>query len=147
MATRRAEGTGPQYTIVCPYVTYGNTRIPYPLVPQDNAKEWSFAERIRLGLPIPTFDAGSTPTTLTHTRDFAKGMVGLFGNEGAYGEAYHITSDEPVTWGMVVDGLEEALGVEAVRADVAHDRIYRELPEYCAIVEGDKGRPTRFDNS
>ena len=138
---------GIEYTIVRPYVTYGNTRVPYPLVPFDNSKEWSFVERIRLGLPIPTFDGGCTQTTLTHTKDFAKGMVGLFGNDLAYGEDFHITNDEHVTWNTAIDALEGALGLKAVRIDVPREHLYKKMPEYKSVVEGDKGRIMRFDSS
>lgn len=44
------------YSIVRPHVTYGNTWIPYSLAPSDTLKEWPFARRMKLGLPIPLFD-------------------------------------------------------------------------------------------
>lgn len=147
LLARYSAENGIDYTIVRPYVTYSNTRIPYPLVPFDNAKEWSFAERMKLGLPVPTFDDGRTQTTLTHTRDFAKGVVGLFGNESAHGEAFHITSDEFVTWNAVIDALETALGLHSSRVNIPRESLFEKLPEYKPVVEGDKGRTMRFDNS
>lgn len=147
LAERFTNELAPAFTIVRPYVTYGNTRVPYPLVPFNTMKEWSFIERLRLGLPVPTFDEGKTLTTITHTRDFAKGMVGLFANTNAYGEAIHITSDEKVTWGNVLEQLERALGVNANIVDVPRENIYKEIPAYKPVLEGDKGKVTRFDSS
>lgn len=147
LAERFEAGTAPAYTIVRPYVTYGNTRVPYPLVPFDTMKEWSFIERVLRGLPVPMFDGGRTLTTITHTRDFAKGMVGLFGNERAYGEAFHITSEEEVTWGDTIRRLEDALGLSAKVVEVPKDVLFKKVPEYMPVVKGDKGRSMRFDNT
>lgn len=135
------------YTIVRPYVTYGNTRVPYPIVPGDVTKEWSLIDRILNGRPIPVFDKGQTITTLTHTRDFAKGVVGLFGNECSYGEAFHITSDETTTWGQVLECLEKKLNKKIIHAEMSQEQIYREIPMYQGILQGDKGTTMRFNNN
>ncbi len=136
-----------KYTIIRPYVTYGNTRVPYPLVPRKSTFEYSFIERIEKGRSIPTFNNGETITTLTHTKDFAKGVAGLFGNEKAYGEEVHITNDNTVTWMDVLDELETALHIKINRIDFEIDTIIKALPEYRSVLKGDKARNTRFDNS
>lgn len=141
-----AQKTGIAYTTIRPYVTYGNTRVPYPLVPRNNSMEWSFVKRILDGQPIPIFDDGKTKTTLTHTRDFAKGVVGLFGNEKAYGETFHITGNH-ATWGAVIDELETVLGKKAIRVNMEQSEIYHEMPEYKGVLVGDKGTTMLFDNS
>lgn len=135
------------YTIIRPGVTYGNTRIPYPIVPSDTQKEYSFIYRILKGKSIPVFDEGKTETTLTNTKDFAKGVVGLMGNEKAYEEAFHITSDEEVTWGDVLSNLEDIMNVKINRLFVTQKEIYNVIPYYKDILIGDKGNRTRFDNS
>lgn len=137
----------PAYTIIRPYVTYGNTRVPYPIVPRGNVREWSLVARIKWGLPVPVFDGGLTKTTLTHTKDFAVGAVGLFGNSKAYGEAFHITGDEEVTWGSVLDAVGGSVGREVIRQNMSQEAIYGALPEYRPILLGDKGHTMRFDNS
>lgn len=134
------------FTIVRPYVTYGNTRIPYPIVPLDTSKEWTIIHRILNLQPILTFDQGQTLTTLTHTRDFAKGVVGLFGNKKAFGEAYHITNPENVTWGQVLDTMEGILDIKLVRVDLKQEMIYDSMPQYKQILLGDKGTTMRFNN-
>ena len=36
---------------------------------------------------------------MTHSTDFARGLVGLLGQRAALGHAFHITSDEPAPFG------------------------------------------------
>lgn len=135
------------YTIIRPYVTYGNTRIPYPLVPRDSKKEWSFIQRIIDHRPIPTFAKGLTITTLTHTKDFAIGVVGLFGNPLAYNNEFHIANDKQSTWGEVLDNLDQILDQKSIRMDFKIDEIIEIMPEYYGVLNGDKARNTLFDNS
>ena len=135
------------YTIIRPYVTYGNTRVPYPLVPLENSKEWSLVNRIIEGKEIPIFDKDEKRTTLTHTKDFAIGVVGLFLNKKAYGEAFHITSDVNVTWGKVLLTIGDVLGKEVKIVDLSQEKIYTSLEEYKGVLIGDKGNNMIFDNS
>ena len=135
------------YTVIRPYVTYGNTRVPYPLVPRNNLMEWSFIDRILHNRPVPTFNKGETVTTLTHTRDFAKGVVGLFGNSKAFNEAFHITSDSTTPWGEVLDTLENILAIKITRIDFSVDKIIETMPMYSSVLLGDKSKNMRFDNS
>lgn len=134
------------YTIVRPYVTYGDTRIPYPIVPRNNLFEWSLLFRIFSGLSVPVFDNGDTVTTLTHTKDFAKGLVGLICNKAAYKESFHITSDDITTWGNVLDCIENSIGVKINRLYVSQKDIYDVIPEYKQVLLGDKGNKMVFDN-
>lgn len=136
-----------KYTIIRPYVTYGNTRIPYPIVPFDTQKEWTLIDRIINKRGIPVFDGGKTVTTITHTKDFAKGVVGLFGNEKAYGEAFHITDSNNVVWKDVLDCIGATLGCSVNEVQLAQQDIYESIPEYESILVGDKGTEMRFDNS
>lgn len=132
------------YTVIRPYVTYGNTRIPYPIIPQDNSKEWTLVKRIIDNQYIPQFDEGKTITTLTHTRDFAVAAVGLFGNQAAKSEAYHITNSKEECWGNVLAALSEVLGKEIMVAELTQQQIYEAMPEYKGILLGDKGTNMRF---
>lgn len=135
------------YTVVRPCVTYGNTRIPYPLVPQDPLKEWTFMDRIERGVPIPVFDSGRTIVSLTHTRDFAVGVVGLFMNDKAKNLSIHIANDESVSYMELLDTLQNVIGKKIVHSEITREQIYKCLPEMEQIIEGSKGRDIRFDNS
>ncbi len=141
------ENTAVNYTIVRPAVTYGNTRIPYPIVPQNTQKEYSFLSRVLTGAPIPFFDDGRIDVTLTHTRDFAKGVVGLMGNSKAYGEAFHITSNEKLQMGDILSYLEQIMDLSVNRLSVTQEEIYKAIPYYKEILVGDKGESARYDNS
>lgn len=135
------------YTIIRPYVTYGNTRVPYPLVPLENSKEWSLVNRIIEGKEIPIFDNDKKKTTLTHTKDFAIGTVGLFLNPKSYGEAFHITTDVNVTWGEVLLAIGDILDTKIKIVNLTQESIYTCLDEYKGVLIGDKGNNMMFDNS
>lgn len=135
------------YTIVRPYVTYGNTRVPYPIVPQKTWQEWSLIDRIEHGQLIPVFDSGKTITTLTHTRDFAIGLYGLFLNENAFEECVNITIQNTTTWGDVLKCIENKLQIHINKAEVTQEDIYINIPIYKGVLVGDKGTNMRFNNS
>ena len=48
---------------------------------------------------------GSSLWTITHNSDFAMGLVGLLGHAQAIGHAFHITSDEVLTWNQILSPL------------------------------------------
>ena len=134
------------YTIVRPYVTYGNTRFPYPIIPQNSLMEWTLIDRMLKGLPVIQYDNGLTKTTLTHTKDFAIGFVGLFGNIGARNEAFHITNPTTVTWHDVLLIIQKILNIQANIIDLPKEKIYQYLPEFKDILLGDKARDTIFSD-
>ncbi len=94
-------------TIVRPGHTY-DTLIPEAVGNGD----WTVANRILENKPIVVHGDGSTLWTLTHAEDFARAFVCLLGNTKTIGEAYHITSDEWLTWREITQYLASALGVE-----------------------------------
>ena len=133
------------YTVVRPYVTYGRTRIPFAVIP--GGANWTLANRIENGKPVVLWDDGRAICTLTHTKDFAVGMVGLWGNERAYGEAFHITSDFTQSWKEVVEKIMLAVGTNAPVVSMSSEYIAEKLPEYKGVLFGDKGTNMIFDNS
>lgn len=140
-------GKEEKYTIIRPYVTYSNSRIPYPIITPSSKDEYSIIRRVKMNKPIPVFDDGKTITTLTHTKDFAKGAVGLFMNPKAYGEDFHITSDTHTTWGKVLDCLGSSLGLKVVKKEMSVDQISKSYTFYKDILEGDKAHKMIFDNT
>lgn len=66
------------FTIIRPYVTYSKKRIPFAIIPN---KQWTLANRIVNDKPILLWDGGKARCTLTQTKEFAIGIVGLFLNE------------------------------------------------------------------
>ena len=103
--------SGLNYTVVRPAFTYNNLRLFHPVGPSHQEYSWTLAHRILQGKPLLMQDDGAALCTLTCAADFAKAFVGLMGNPRAYGEAFHITSDEYLTFNRAAEMLGEALGV------------------------------------
>ena len=127
-------------TIVRPSHTYDEGYIPV-------SGRWTLVERMLQGKPIIVYGDGTSIWTMTHSSDFAKGFVGLFGKKEAIGQAYHITSDEWQTWNQIVGKLAEAAGVEPRIVHVPSDLIARFDPEWGRGLLGDKAQSFILDNS
>jgi nucleoside-diphosphate-sugar epimerase len=134
------------YTIVRPSITYGNTRIPYGLVPAYGF-HWTLIARIQNNKPIITWDGGTTVCTITHTLDFAKGVVGLLNNPEAYNEAFHIVGNGRYTWNEVLNTIAEIIGKEIIVADIPSDYISAKIPSIKGILLGDRAVNAKYDNS
>lgn len=127
-------------TIVRPSHTYDRTKLP-------TAGGYTAVARMRQGKPVVVHGDGTSLWVLTHHRDFAVGLVGLLGNAAAVGEAFHITSDELLTWNQIYTLVGRAAGVEPRLVHVPSDIIARCDPEWGAGLLGDKAHSTIFDNS
>ena len=127
-------------TIVRPSHTYDRTKLPVP-------GDTTTLARMRQGKPVVVHGDGTSTWVLTHHRDFAVGFVGLLGNAAAIGEAFHITSDELLTWNQIHRILGDAAGVEPHLVHIPSDVIARYDPEWGAGLLGDKAHSVIFDNS
>ncbi|RXZ67388.1 NAD-dependent epimerase/dehydratase family protein [Agromyces albus] len=127
-------------TIIRPSHTYDGTSVPL-------LGGWTAIERMRRGAPVVVQGDGTSLWTMTHTRDFAVAFVGLLGNDRAIGEAFHITSDEVLTWNQITQLLARAAGTSARIVHIASESIARELPEHGPGLLGDKAHSVIFDNS
>jgi nucleoside-diphosphate-sugar epimerase len=132
--------SGYPITIVRPSHTYDRTSLP-------TLGGWTDVDRMRRGAPVVVHGDGSSLWTLTHTRDFAVGFVGLLGRPAALGEAFHITGDEAPTWDAIYRALGAAAGVEPVLAHVTSDVIAAAAPDLGPGLLGDKSHSMVFDNS
>jgi nucleoside-diphosphate-sugar epimerase len=91
---------------------------------------------------------GTSLWTLTHSRDFAKGFGGLLANPWAYGEAFHITSDEAPSWNAIMHMLAAAAGVDDLKiVHVPSDAIAAVDKGWGDALLGDMGHSIYFDNS
>ena len=140
---RAFEENGFPVTIVRPSHTYA-TRFPFPV---GNGGEYTIVDRIRRGLPIISPGDGTSLWTVTHSDDFAKGFTGLFALTKAIGNAYHITSDEVLTWDMIFQEVGKAVGMEPEIIHAPSDVIAKEDPSAVAGLIGDKQWSLIFDNS
>jgi nucleoside-diphosphate-sugar epimerase len=130
-------------TIVRPSYTYGPAWIPSGFGGQD----YTVVDRMRRGLPVVCHGDGTSLWVMTHARDFAAGLGGLLGHPGAIGEAFHVTSDEVLTWNQIYETMARAAGVEARLVHVPSALIAALLPERGGSLLGDKAHSVVFDNS
>lgn len=133
------------WTIIRPYVTYNETRIPYAIV--EDGYYWALINRINIGKPIILWDSGKSACTITNTKDFAVGVIGTFCNQKAYMEAFHITSDESLTWKKVLNFIIDSNGKKTEVIDLPTKDIIKILPEFRGILCGDKATNMLFDNT
>lgn len=127
-------------TIVRPSHTYDAAKLPM-------YGRYTVIDRMRRGLPVIVHGDGTSLWVLTHHEDFARGFVGLLGNHRALGEAFHITSDEVLTWNQIFTWLGKAAGAEPHLVHVASETLATFDAEWGASLLGDKSHSVIFDNS
>ena len=130
-------------TIVRPSLTY-DTVIPIAI---GGFKEYTTADRILKGKEIIVHGDGTSLWTVTHSDDFAIGLVGLLGLTQAIGHAFHITSDEILSWNNIYKILAESLGREAKIVHIASDFICKIEPSFTGSLLADKAESVIFDNT
>ena len=135
-----------KYTIVRPYITYGDTRIPYGIMPS-YGWHWTFISRILNNKPVFLWDDGSTICTLTHTSDFAVGLVGLFKNSKAYNQAFHIVGDETISWESLLNLIGKLINKKPIIVKIPSKYVSFKLPHLKGILLGDRSLNAVFDNS
>src|SRR5215469_2304754 len=108
---------------------------------------WTTLARMLDGKPVIVHGDGTSLWTVTHNTDFARAFVPLLGHPRTLGEAFHITSDDVLTWDQIARALGAALGVTARIVHVPSDAIAAADPEWGAGLLGDKTHSLVFDNS
>lgn len=130
-------------TIVRPSYTYA-TYLPIAI---GGFGCYTLADRMLKGKPIIVHGDGSSLWVNTHAEDFAKGFLGLLGNDKAIGQAFHITSDEVLTWNQIYQIIAEELGVDAKMVHIPSDFIVKVVPRLTGDLLGDKTYSVVFNNS
>jgi len=132
-------------TIVRPSHTYGDPYIP--LAFNSHTKPYTAVDRMRRGKKVIVPGDGSSLWVVTHNSDFAKGLVGLLGNEQAIGHAFQITSDEVLSWDQLYRVVGAAAGAEPNIVHMSSDFLGACLPDAVGGLTGDKSVSVVFDNS
>ena len=127
-------------TIVRPSHTYDQTMLPLK-------GRYTVIDRMRKGKKVIVHGDGTSLWTLTHHTDFAKGFVGLLGNNHAVGEAFQITSDELLTWNQIYELAAQAAGTTAQIVHIPSEIIAKYDAEWGAELFGDKAHSMIFDNT
>jgi nucleoside-diphosphate-sugar epimerase len=132
-------------TIVRPSLTYGPSQIPLAV----NAWKhpYTIINRIRQGKPVIVPGDGTSLWVCTWNADFAVGLIGLFGNADAVGEAFHITSDEVLTWNQIYTQVFTVLDVKPNIVHIPSDLLAAWDDHYSGSLIGDKINSVVFDNS
>jgi len=132
-------------TIVRPSLTYGPSQLP--LCTNSWLHPYTIIDRMKRGKKIVIPGDGTSLWVFTWNADFAVGFLGLFGREDVLGEAFHITSDEVLTWNQAYEEVARALGVELNVMHIASDLIAKYYEHAIGSLIGDKVNSAVFDNS
>jgi nucleoside-diphosphate-sugar epimerase len=129
------------YTIVRPSHTV-RTALPIQVGDKDAA-----IRRMIAGKPIIVAGDGSSLWTVTRAVDVANPLVRLFGNPGALGEDFHITTDRAFTWRQIHEATARGFGVEVSHAPVPTETLVRFNKNWEGPLLGDKTWSALFDNA
>lgn len=140
-----AREQGFQYTIVRPYVTYDQKRIPFPIISKNSC--WNLLYRISNGYPILMPGNGNQMVTLTAAIDFAVGIAGLFMNQDAFDEDFNIVGDCVGTWNEVVRAIEKKLNRKANIVYVKAEELAERIPTLAEEILYDKANSHIFNNN
>jgi nucleoside-diphosphate-sugar epimerase len=134
------EASGFPATIVRPSHTYDKTLLPFDA-------GYTALYRMKQGKPVVVHGDGTSLWVLTHHRDFAEAFTGLLGNARAIGEAFHITSDEVLSWNQIYETVAHAAGCTPKLVHVPSQAIAAVDPSWGASLLGDKSHSVIFDNA
>ena len=144
MEKHRTEGY--PITIIRPSHTYDERSVPLGV--HGDFGSWQVLKRMLDGKPVIIHGDGTSQWTLTHNTDFAKGFIGLMGNPHAIGNAFHITSDETLTWNQIYQTIADVLGVGLKAYHVSAEFLDAVGPyDFRGGLIGDKSCTVLFDNS
>ncbi len=133
-------------TIVRPSHTYCEKSVPLGV--HGNNGSWQVIKRMLEGKPVIIHGDGTSLWTMTDSRDFAVGFIGLMGNPHAIGEAFQITNDESLTWNQIYQKIADALGVELKPYYVSSEFLAAVSNyDFTGSLIGDKSNSVVFDNS
>ena len=135
-------------TIVRPSHTY-DTVLPVAI---GGWADYTIIDRMKKGKQVIIHGDGTSLWTVTHSDDFASGFTGLLGHQQAIGHAFHITSDELLSWNQIYEAVAWAAGAELRAVHMASDFICDAADslgrgEMRGNLLGDKSLSVIFDNT
>jgi nucleoside-diphosphate-sugar epimerase len=132
-------------TIIRPSLTYGPSQIPFCFGSWQHP--WTVIDRMKNGKKIIVPGDGTSLWVMTWNADFAKGLIGLLGNQKAIGEIFHITSDEVLTWDQIYREAFTTLSMAPKIVHISTELISIYWPHAVGSLQGDKANSVVFDNS
>jgi nucleoside-diphosphate-sugar epimerase len=104
--------------------------------------------RLRQGLPVVVMDDGKAAWAMAHVSDVAGGFIGAIGNAKAYGQAYHLTSDEYTDWNGIFGAVAAAAGAKAPKLQhIPSSWLYQQAPRRSVGIQYIFRHGSIFDNS
>ena len=131
-------------TIVRPSHTYNDQSIVFQVQLWDHP--YTLIKRIQDKKPIVIPNDGNTRWTLTHHQDFAQGFLDLLGNEQAYNETFHLTSEKVYTWNQLALAFYEALNETPNIIYMPSETIINTFPSLKGPLMGDMLHDSIYDN-
>lgn len=134
------------WTIIRPYITFSENRLQLSSAEKEQWLYWA----LLFGKPIYfSHDLADRYTTLTYGLDVARGIASILGNEKAYGQAFHITSEESYRWNEILNTY-----LDVINKKTGKDLEVRFLESWQPLIGGgalqvkwDRLYDRRFDNS
>ena len=130
---------------VRPSLTYGDHHIP--LILNSWTHPYTIIDRMKRGQAVILPGDGASLWTITHADDFAFGLAGLLGNPQTLGHAFHITSDESITWRQAFEMAASAFNVPYIPVEISSRTLAKAYPDWEGTLLGDKAVSVVFDNS
>ncbi len=130
-------------TVIRPWSTYGEGG---PVLHSLGTDSY-YLDRIRKGKPVVQHGDGHGLWGPCHRDDVARAFVNAVGNETAYGEAYHVTSEEVITWRQYHRAVADAM--DAPDPDLVYvptDVLAEAVPDRTGMLLAHFQYSTVFDN-
>ena len=131
-------------TVIRPWSTYGEGG----MILHSLGTDTRYIDRVRNGEPIVVHGDGSSIWGPCHRDDVARAFVAAVGNPATYGEAYHVTSEENITWNQYHHRVARALNApEPNLVHIPTKQLVAAMPERTGMLEDHFQFSTVFDNT
>lgn len=132
------------WTIVRPYITYSEDRLQLGVLEKEN---WLY-RALRKRTVIFSKDIAKKTTTLTYGYDVAYMISFITGNQKCLGETFHLTGNDKIRWGQVLDiylnALEKTLGLRP-KVILTEMALEKNLPRYKYQIKYDRYYDREFN--
>ncbi len=113
------ESNRKNWTIIRPYITYDDERLQLGVLEKE---DWLYRALQGRSIVVAK-DIQQKITTLTSGKDVARSMCALIGQEGALGEAFHITNDHSISWWQVLEIYQRVLSKHGFEARIIEQEL------------------------
>lgn len=107
------------WTIIRPYITYDDERLQLGVLEKE---DWLY-RALKSRSIVVAKEIQKKITTLTSGKDVARSMCALIGQEGALGEAFHITNDHSISWWQVLEVYQCVLSKHGFEANIVEQEL------------------------